>query len=644
MEYDVKLTHKAGKQMIVADALSRRADYGHGQYEDNMDVTALLEDLWIKLLDTELQDAVATAQLGDTYAQEVLESLNDPSKSPAPWTREVDPNGTNFLFYNGRLYIPDDLRLQRRIVADHHDTDSAGHPGILATTRSVRVSYYWPGLQHFVKHYVNGCAACQQFKVNSRPTNPALHPIESGSSRLFGSIGIDFMTDLPLTEEGFDSIMVTVDHGLSKGVILTPTTKFGLNSETTARLFIDNVYARFGLPDKIITDRGVQFDVEFFRELCKQLGNKLSTTSTYHPQANGGTERVNREVQFYLSIYCINNPKSWAQALKKAEFVYNNRPHADRSQSPFELMYGLAPKAIPEAFDYSEYPSVHARLSQLAQWRKDAQIAHKFARERMKKRIRESYTPFAKGDKVWLEGRNLKLGYNKKIATKREGPFEIMEVLPPLNYRLRLPSGWKTHPTFHASLLTPYVENRTHGPNNPRPSPEVVEDHKEWEVDRILRHKGTKNISSSVNNQFPSSPPLSTNELTNPITATTTSTKVTATNTSTVRATAPPRTPSSPSKRTLRRLLVSQTPSSSSAAHPVPLLSLSTETYAFPLPPNTLALKVHMPSRMSRNPSRQGSDSTSPRQPSDTEGTEGSQKQSEDSTKRWTLSIADNAS
>ena len=70
--------------------------------------------------------------------------------------------------------------------------------------------------------------------MNSRPTNPALHPIESGSSRLFGSIGIDFMTDLPLTEEGFDSIMVTVDHGLSKGVILTPTTKFGLNSETMA--------------------------------------------------------------------------------------------------------------------------------------------------------------------------------------------------------------------------------------------------------------------------------------------------------------------------------------------------------------------------------------------------------------------------
>src|ERR1700689_3737096 len=82
-----------------------------------------------------------------------------------------------------------------------------------------------------------------------------------------------------------------------------------------------------------MTDRGVQFDSEFFSELCKQLGIKQSMTIAFHPQANGGTEHVNREIQFYLSVYCINNPKSWSQALKKAEFVYNNRPHADRSQS-----------------------------------------------------------------------------------------------------------------------------------------------------------------------------------------------------------------------------------------------------------------------------------------------------------------------
>ena len=115
------------------------------------------------------------------------------------------------------MYIPDDLAVRRRIVADHHDTTVAGHSGILATTRSVRLSYYWPGLQQFVHNYVNGCAICQQFKVSTRPIKPLLYPIPSGSHHLFGSLGINFMTDLPLTKDGFDSIMVTVDHGLSKG-------------------------------------------------------------------------------------------------------------------------------------------------------------------------------------------------------------------------------------------------------------------------------------------------------------------------------------------------------------------------------------------------------------------------------------------
>ena len=64
------------------------------------------------------------------------------------------------------------------------------------------------------------------------------------------------MTDLPLSNEGFDSIMVVVDHGLSKGAVLVPTSKLGLTAERTAQLFLDNVYSRFGLPDSILSDRG----------------------------------------------------------------------------------------------------------------------------------------------------------------------------------------------------------------------------------------------------------------------------------------------------------------------------------------------------------------------------------------------------
>ena len=106
----------------------------------------------------------------------------------------------------------------------------------------------------------------------------------------------------------------------------------------------------------MISDCGPQFDSQFWQELCNTLQIHHAMSMAFHPQTNGGTEQVNQEIQTYLSIFCINNLNSWAQALKKAEFIYNNRPHADRSQSPFELWYGLVPKAIPETFDYRNYP------------------------------------------------------------------------------------------------------------------------------------------------------------------------------------------------------------------------------------------------------------------------------------------------
>jgi len=114
--------------------------------------------------------------------------------------------------------------------------------GTLVTSRSVHTSYWWPGLSSFVSKYVQGCAVCQQFKVQTHPQRPSLVPIESISSRIFGQVGINFMMDL-LESNGFDSIMVMVDHGLSKGGILTPCSKTGLSAEKTSRLYIGNAFS-----------------------------------------------------------------------------------------------------------------------------------------------------------------------------------------------------------------------------------------------------------------------------------------------------------------------------------------------------------------------------------------------------------------
>ena len=86
----------------------------------------------------------------------------------------------------------------------------------------------------------------------------------------------------------------------------------------------------------------------------------------------------------------------------------------------------------------------------------------------------------------------MKLPYNKKITTKREGPFKILERTSPVNYRLKLPEKWRMHNTFHAALLTPYEENDVHGPNFPQPPPDIIDGEPEYEVERILRHTGKK--------------------------------------------------------------------------------------------------------------------------------------------------------
>ena len=102
---------------------------------------------------------------------------------------------------------------------------------------------------------------------------------------------------------------------------------------------------------------------------------------------------------------------------------------------------------------------------------------------------KSTFTPFKKGDKVWLDSRNLKTNYHKKMKPKREGPFVITEVLGPMTYRLKLLTSWQVHDVFHATLLKPYKENEVYSKNFTRPPPELVEGEEVYEVETILNHR-----------------------------------------------------------------------------------------------------------------------------------------------------------
>jgi hypothetical protein len=90
---------------------------------------------------------------------------------------------------------------------------------------------------------------------------------------------------------------------------------------------------------------------------------------------------------------------------------------------------------------------------------------------------------------VWLDSRHLKTNYHKKMAPKREGPFEIEEVLGPVTYQLKLPESRRIHKVFHAALLRPYRENKVYGENYIQPPPDIEEGKEVYEVEQVLKHR-----------------------------------------------------------------------------------------------------------------------------------------------------------
>ena len=472
--------------MVQSDALSWWLNLIPAQDTDNEEMTLLPDNLFLNLLDLTLQDRILNLGQLDNFLK-TFSINNPPFGAPEDWKLEL-VDGRNTLFYKGWNYIPDDLNLQQDVVRMLHDHETAGHPGEAETLVSIEREYWWPGLWTFVQNYVKGCGVCQQYKINHSLSHPSYMPIPQALTTWpFTHCSMDLITDL-LLSNGFDSILVMVDHGLTKGVILLSCNK-AITAEQVANLLLENLYKWFGLPNKIILDRGPQFAARVFCELLKLLNVTSKLSMAYHPQTDGATEWVNQEIEAYLSIFCLLFPEEWAKKLFLVKFTHKNRWHAEQKHSPFELMHGESPKTLPMTFEKIKYPMIEERIQNLLHDREEALAAHELAMRRIADRRKNTFTLFKKGDFIWLDTRNIKTTNNPKIGPWREGPFVISEVLGPLTYQLELPPTWKIHNVFHAILLRPYIENEIHGANFPWPSPELLGGEEVYEVELIIKHR-----------------------------------------------------------------------------------------------------------------------------------------------------------
>jgi Integrase zinc binding domain/Integrase core domain len=476
--------------MILSDALSRRLN--HCPEEDKTKEEILLpNDLFLNFLDVNLRDRITKNKEYNFDVTKVIELLQEEGPTSIQnnledWKiEEVDDQKT--IFYKGKQYVPKDQELWRDILKLFHDHKTAGHPGELETYNSVKQHYWWPGLRVFVKKYIKECGICQQFKIDQNPLHPSFIPVEGAiSNRPFAHCSMDLITDLPPVK-GSDSILVMVDQGLLKGVILCPTTKM-VTMNGIGDLLHENLYKQFGLPDKMISDRGPQFVAKEFREMLSRLGVNLVLSTAYHPQTDGTTECVNQEIEAYLAIYCHSHPETWKKNLVTMEFTHNNWRHTDWPKTSFEIIQGESPKALSLTYENTKFPSIDDKIKQIMTDRDKALAAHKLARARIVKRRQNMFTPFTVGQKVWLDTQNMKTNYHKKMAPKREGPFKVEEVLGLVTYRLKLPTTWKVHNVFHTVLLKPYVETEVHGENFSWPIPDILDEEEVYNVKTILKH------------------------------------------------------------------------------------------------------------------------------------------------------------
>jgi hypothetical protein len=226
-EFDIKLVHTPGAKMVQSNALSRQTDYIPEVDTYNEDITLLLDNLFmvdlpINLLNPDLQRWIAEDKRHNRSTEILLNrGPNNLQNDLEDWITEGF-EGNKVLFYKGKNYVPENLDLWQDILRMFHDHETARHPGELETFNAVREHYRWPGLRSFVRNYVQGCVTCQQFKIDRHPSKLLFIPTEgSHSTRPFSYCSMDLITDLPLAD-GFDSLLVVVDQGLSKGVILAP--------------------------------------------------------------------------------------------------------------------------------------------------------------------------------------------------------------------------------------------------------------------------------------------------------------------------------------------------------------------------------------------------------------------------------------
>ncbi|GJV46788.1 putative reverse transcriptase domain-containing protein [Tanacetum coccineum] len=270
---------------------------------------------------------------------------------------------------------------------------------------------------------------------------------------------MDFVIKFPKSSSGHDTIWFIVDRLTTSAHFLPIHEDY--KTEKLAKIYTNEIVARHGVPVSIISDRDGRFMSHLWQAFQKALGTRLDMSTAYHPQTDGQSERTIQTLEDMLRACVMDFGGSWDTHLPLIEFSYNNSYHTSIKCAPFEALYGRKCRSPVIWTEVGESQLIGPEIMQETT-EKIVQIRErlKTARSRQKSYADKRRKPleFQVGDRVLLKVSPWKgvvrFGKKGKLAPRYVGPFEIVERVGPVAYRLKLPQELScVHDTFHVSNL-----------------------------------------------------------------------------------------------------------------------------------------------------------------------------------------------
>lgn len=271
-------------------------------------------------------------------------------------------------------------------------------------------------------------------------------------------VSLDFIEGLPKSAT-FNCILVVVDK-FSKYSHFVPLAH-PFTALDVAEAYMQNIHKLHGLPQSLISDRDRIFTSTLWTTLFRLAGTQLRMSSSYHPQTDGQTERVNQCLETFLRCFVHACPSQWSRWLALAEYCYNTSFHSALGTTPFEVLYGHKPRYFglsvnvlyqsPELSDWLQERDKMQNLIRDHLLRAQARMkvhANKHCCERS----------FAVGDWVYLKlqpfiQQSVVTRANPKLVFRFYGPYKILARIGTVAYKLALPATSLIHPVIHVSQL-----------------------------------------------------------------------------------------------------------------------------------------------------------------------------------------------